>query len=157
MKRNVIPGQYEAQVSGLPRGTRPQAVCFCRDTLNGPCTYVNTEHKDTHSQHSEPSLRAPEAFRRPSTLFPECISRQISDFRVTQAAQIHLHQFKYPTQQPPPPSPPHPNAHTGKQQNTVTLRELTPALPGATHEFVGLRIPKVSLHVVYFLVQRPLG
>lgn len=118
MKRNVIPGQYEAQVSGLPRGTRPQAVCFCRDTLNGPCTYVNTEHKDTHSQHSEPSLRAPEAFRRPSTLFPECISLQISDFRVTQAAQIHLHQFKYPTQHPHHHhhQPPHTNAHTGNNR-----------------------------------------
>lgn len=41
--------------SVLLLGTRPQAVCFCRDTLNHPCTYVNTEHQDTHSaQWAEP-------------------------------------------------------------------------------------------------------
>lgn len=33
----------------VPLGNRPQAVCFCRDTLNHPCTYVNIEHEDTHT------------------------------------------------------------------------------------------------------------
>ncbi len=49
MWRNVIPGQCGARISALPLGIRPQAVCFCRDTLNCPCTYVNIEHKDTHT------------------------------------------------------------------------------------------------------------
>lgn len=49
MWRNVIPGQCEAWNSAVPLGTRPQAVCFCRDTLNCPCTYVNIEHEDTRT------------------------------------------------------------------------------------------------------------
>lgn len=51
--RNVTAGQCEAQDSVLPLGTRPQAVCFCRNILNCPCTYVNTEHQDARSHHSE--------------------------------------------------------------------------------------------------------
>lgn len=53
MMRNVIAGQCEAQDSALLLGTRPQAVCFCRDILNRPCTYVNIEHQDACSHHSE--------------------------------------------------------------------------------------------------------
>lgn len=53
MMRNVIAGQCAGQDSALLLGTRPQAVCFCRDILNRPCTYVNTEHQDARSHHSE--------------------------------------------------------------------------------------------------------
>lgn len=45
------------------------------------------------------------------------------------------------------------------QQHTEpsTARQLTPALAGATHEFVGLCIPQVRLEVGYLLVECPFG
>lgn len=50
MWRNVIPGQCEAWNTALLLRTRPQAVCFCRDSLNCPCTYVNIEDEDTQTR-----------------------------------------------------------------------------------------------------------
>lgn len=140
MWRNVIPGQCEARNSVLPLGTRPQAVCFCRDTLNHPCTYVNTERRDTHSQHSERSLWTAE--------WTVHFLFKILSMKAGRAA----HKYISENSNTPPPSP-----DTCTTQNPSSPRQLTPALPRAAHEFVGLRIPKVRLQVVYFLVQRPLG
>lgn len=102
MWRNVIPGQCEARNSVLPLGTRPQAVCFCRDTLNHPCTYVNTEHRDTHSQHSERSLWTAEA-PRPSALSPSAFLFKILSMK--SGGATHKYICENSNTPPPPPTP----------------------------------------------------
>lgn len=138
MWRNVIPGQCEARNSVLPLGTRPQAVCFCRDTLTRPRTYVNTERKDTHSQRSEPSRCSAETFIAltiaPSArLFHEILPQ--SSLETRDSTVKHL--------------------KCDPKEQHVCPRQLTPALSRAAHEFVGLCIPEVGLQVADLLVERP--
>lgn len=74
----------------VPLGNRPQAVCFCRDTLNHPCTYVNIEHEDTHT-HTLAAQWAQSLdwkdISHPKTI-PECILK--STYTLTHALNHHI-------------------------------------------------------------------